>query len=129
MTAADFIHIVDKRGLVRMVIAGEGNYYDVEQRIVVLTPAIYNGSDRISIAVAAHEYGHAFSIHSFCLSWITKWGYAIHPFIAEVIANMIAFVLLCRYTGIKSAWHGWVYLITHSLVYLSTKKQRGNKNR
>jgi Zn-dependent membrane protease YugP len=56
------IHLIDTLGLKGVTVKNsinESNHYDPENKIVSLTPEIYNGKSFTAISIATHEIGHA----------------------------------------------------------------------
>jgi hypothetical protein len=60
------LHLIDRFKLEEVqVIKGKKNedYYDPQNKIVSLSPEVFEGKSLTAVAVAAHEVGHAIQFH------------------------------------------------------------------
>jgi Zn-dependent membrane protease YugP len=60
------LHLIDRFELVGVTVikgAKDADYYDPQNKIVSLSPEVYDGQSLTAVAVAAHEVGHAIQFH------------------------------------------------------------------
>lgn len=68
------------------------DHYDPENKVVRLSPQVYNGKSLTAITIAAHECGHALQHHTLYLPLLLRWKFARH---LPAIEKVAAIVLIC----------------------------------
>lgn len=102
------VHLVENLGLsgIKVEISGAGeNHYDPENKVVSLSPDVYNGKSFTAIAISAHEIGHAIQHLLKYKPLILRWYLSRYVAGSEKIASIIllAFPFIVLVTHIPAA--------------------------
>jgi Zn-dependent membrane protease YugP len=102
------LHLVDTLGLPDITVEisdAENNHYDPENKVVSLSPEVYNGKSFTAIAISAHEIGHAIQHFLKYKPLILRWYFSRYVASAEKIASilLIAFPFIVLVTHIPTA--------------------------
>ena len=85
-------HLVEKLGLNGVTIelsAAEDNHYNPENKVVSLSPDVYNGKSFTAITISAHEIGHAIQHLVKYKPLLIRWQLARFVQASEKIASVI----------------------------------------
>jgi len=85
-------HLVEKLDLagVKVKVSTPGNdHYDPENRVVSLSPDVYNGKSLTAITISAHEVGHALQHKKMYKPLLLRWQMARFVALSERIASVI----------------------------------------
>jgi len=90
------MHLVEKLNLsgVKVKLSTPGNdHYDPENKVVSLSPDVYNGKSLTAVTISAHEIGHALQHQKMYKPLLLRWHLARYIALSEKVASVILVTL------------------------------------